>query len=196
MLVLSRRENERIDLLGLGVSVEVVRLTRSRATLAIDAPQHIRVVRHEMRPRGNEAAAREAFWAVVRREVMSMIQAEINATTTKLKLAQEMLLAGDHDDALTALGEAMAELEVLRREASNLESARFEACGESEAADDWTVAGGVAESSVGYANSAAGEMADQTDTVWVVGSPDDSLQSGYEFMPDPDAVTVVVLALG
>ncbi|MCS7465060.1 carbon storage regulator [Stieleria sp. ICT_E10.1] len=201
MLLLSRRENDRIDFLGLGVSIEVVRLTRSRATLAIKAPRHIRVVRHELRPVGNEAAAREAFCAVVRREVMSMIQAEINTTTTKLKLAQEKLLAGDRDDALTALEEAMVRLEVLRSEASSLQSDCFEERCETAFADDWTVAGGVAESSVGYANSSAGEVSDQTGTVWVVHSPDDSpaadwSQAGDALLSDPDAVTVLVLAIG
>ena len=200
MLLLSRRENDRIDFLGLGVSIEVVRLTRSRATLAIKAPRHIRVVRHEMRPVGNEAAAREAFCAVVRREVMSMIQVEIDAATTKLKLAQEKLLAGDRDDALTALDEALARLEVLRSEASSLQSDRFEERCETAFADDWTVAGGVAESSVGYANSAAGEVSDPTGTVVIAQSPDDALATewagaGDELLSDPDAVTVVVFAL-
>ena len=49
MLVLSRRESERI-LLGDSIVVTVVRLGGDRVRLGIEAPQEVRVLREELEP--------------------------------------------------------------------------------------------------------------------------------------------------
>ncbi len=49
MLVLSRRENERIRL-GDSIVVTVVRVTGDRVRLGIDAPADVLVLRDELRP--------------------------------------------------------------------------------------------------------------------------------------------------
>ena len=61
MLVLSRRERERIKL-GDSIVVTVVRVTGDKVRLGIEAPPHIVVLRDELEPRvlGGPAAAEES----------------------------------------------------------------------------------------------------------------------------------------
>ena len=51
MLVLSRNRQERIDFPTLGISIEVVRISRNKVQLGIDAPVNIPVHRHEVAER-------------------------------------------------------------------------------------------------------------------------------------------------
>lgn len=154
MLVLSRRENDRIDFPALGISVEVMRLTRSRAALGIVAPKGIRVVRHELLQRSGIRPTSEGLAAAVRQHLTSQIQGEIEVATAKLKAAQEELEAGNTEDALAALGQALAELDALRSGVTGraIEQSRP---GSSDPArsDSWSVSGGVAESNAGYATA-------------------------------------------
>lgn len=48
MLVLSRSVSDRVVFPDLGISVEVLKSRGDRVSLGIDAPRHIRVVRHEL----------------------------------------------------------------------------------------------------------------------------------------------------
>ncbi|MEX0679260.1 MAG: carbon storage regulator [Pirellulales bacterium] len=61
MLVLSRRERERIKL-GDSIVVTVVRVTGDKVRLGIEAPPHILVLRDELSPRtlSGPAAAEES----------------------------------------------------------------------------------------------------------------------------------------
>jgi carbon storage regulator len=51
MLVLSRREHERIKL-GDAIVVTVVQVAGDRVRLGIEAPAEIRILRHELEPQG------------------------------------------------------------------------------------------------------------------------------------------------
>ncbi len=53
MLVLSRRESERIRL-GDGIVVTVVRISGDRVRLGIEAPENVAVVRDELTPKQTE----------------------------------------------------------------------------------------------------------------------------------------------
>ena len=48
MLVLSRRQSQEICLPALGVTIRVQRIGRQVVSLAVDAPDHIRVLRAEL----------------------------------------------------------------------------------------------------------------------------------------------------
>ncbi|QEF96486.1 carbon storage regulator [Stieleria maiorica] len=196
MLVLSRRENDRIDFPALGISVEVVKLTRSRATLAINAPRHIRICRHEMGKDGSAPLTDESYSAGVRRDVVSRIQDEINAATEKLKAAQEELSAGHTDQALIALAGALAELDALRYGASGVESDRRRTPSQVGAVNDRAVAGGVAEAAARYTYSADQQATQRSRTVVLVAAPDDDRSAewsaeGYEVTHTSDAMTVL-----
>ena len=57
MLVLSRRENEKIVLPELGITLEVVRIQGNTVRIGIEAPREIRIVRSEVQ---NQPARRSA----------------------------------------------------------------------------------------------------------------------------------------
>ncbi len=48
MLILARRENEKVMFPGLGISIEVVQAGANRVRLGIDAPREVRVIRAEL----------------------------------------------------------------------------------------------------------------------------------------------------
>ena len=48
MLVLTRRQNERIVLPELGIAIEVVRIKGNAVQIGIDAPPSVRVMRQEL----------------------------------------------------------------------------------------------------------------------------------------------------
>ncbi len=56
MLVLSRRESERIRL-GEGIVVTVVRISGDRVRIGIEAPENVPVVRDELAPKSVEPRA-------------------------------------------------------------------------------------------------------------------------------------------
>jgi len=56
MLVLSRRENERIKL-GENIVVTVIRVNGDRVRLGIDAPRDVLILRDELEPRQQSALA-------------------------------------------------------------------------------------------------------------------------------------------
>src|ERR1041385_1720060 len=48
MLVLSRKENERVVFPHLGVAMQILRVGGGKVRLGIEAPTHVAVVRHEI----------------------------------------------------------------------------------------------------------------------------------------------------
>lgn len=59
MLVLSRKPDESIKI-GEQVQVRVIRIARGRVWLGIDAPRHLRIIRHEIQISRQAAEQRDA----------------------------------------------------------------------------------------------------------------------------------------
>lgn len=172
MLVLSRRENDRIIFPALGISVEVMKLSRNRASLGICAPKGIRIIRHELLDEMECSPSSEGLVEAIRQRFASQIQDEIESATQKLRTAHEDLVAGDTEQALATIGQAIAELERLRNAAqSAAQSAQNATCDDEsllQSADQWTVAESIAEPTTGYTNSAAEHTPDEIGRVlWV-----------------------------
>lgn len=152
MLVLSRRENDRIVFPALGISVEVMKLTRSRASIGICAPKGIRIVRHELAGEEERRPSCEGLVEAVRQQITTQIHNQVDAATKKLQSAQEDLAAGNTEEALATLAQALAELDRLRSKTQ---------CAESSAET-------VAESSTGYKISVADDHAARGNRVLLV----------------------------
>ena len=173
MLILSRRENDRIVFPALGITVEVRKLTRSRASIGIDAPKGIRVIRQELLDEADEGdfpgSATGALTAAVRQQLVSVIKDEIKVATEKLKAAQADLKAGQTEDALESLGQTLANLDALLAEEFTLAS-----CDGNPATNDWLpVSDVVAESETAYQTTSAGRTPESDLRVFVVDDPQD-----------------------
>ncbi|MCD0463562.1 carbon storage regulator [Roseiconus lacunae] len=114
MLVLSRRENQKVYFPQIGISICITRTQRGKTTLGINAPKHIDVIRQELlsdyqpsdRPRHLNANDRETLPADV--------EEQIQLATDRITLARQELQEGNEHDALALIGQAIAELDHLR----------------------------------------------------------------------------------
>ncbi len=63
MLVLSRKQSESVQI-DSEIRVTVVSIGKGRVKLGISAPDHVRIIRHELIDRGpNAAATQEEIWS-------------------------------------------------------------------------------------------------------------------------------------
>ena len=177
MLVVKRRERDQIVFPEVGISVVVTKLTRSRVSLGIIAPRSIRVVRHEVLAKSDVADhvsdGGEASMAVdgepALQDCSSHLDDEIANAIERLKGAQEDLLAGRTDDALTTLGHTLAELDGLKAKTRRSNATD---------ADPWSVAGGVAESAGTYRRSSGKTGDDVVSNVLYVNSAGHDCRAG------------------
>ncbi|MEL6107639.1 MAG: carbon storage regulator [Planctomycetota bacterium] len=165
MLVLTRRENDRVVFPDLGITVEISKLSRSRAMVAIDAPRGVRIMRHELLEEGRESRGHVSSASTdpasadppsTKRppssaaELSPKVEQQVEEATRRLQDAMELLKVGSAEDAYDAIAVALSELDVLST------SAKRESVVQSSGSQTWSVSGTVAESSASYSVSDAG----------------------------------------
>lgn len=134
MLVLSRRENQKVLFPGLGISVEVIRAGSNKVQLGIDAPREIRVIRDELPCRDQQFVADngdKAFQAnqssEVYQAVNEAIHQDLKSAALAVHLAKNQIKQGLEENAESALNDALATLEKIEsRLRSNSETDYFE----------------------------------------------------------------------
>jgi carbon storage regulator CsrA len=109
VLVLTRRENEKILLPDVGVTVELMSVTGNRARLGISAPHDIRILREEV------AVAQDALkQAVVRgsvsREFAHELRNRLNAAILATETVRLQIEAGHLEETSASLDRIVAEL--------------------------------------------------------------------------------------
>ena len=105
MLVLTRRENEKILLPDLGVSIELMSVSGNRARLGISAPNDIRILREEVATDRN-AITQQLAKGPIRREFAHAMSNRLNAAI----LAAEMLRLQFEYEATEALRQPLEKL--------------------------------------------------------------------------------------
>ncbi|WP_161604528.1 carbon storage regulator [Roseiconus nitratireducens] len=118
MLVLSRRENDRISFPALGITIQVVRLSRSRAAIGIEAPKGIRVIREELLDpiTGDDpAAAGDDLVTAIQTRAEQILRAEIrdevDSATDLISRARQRLSQGETDQAMSLMDSALERLD-------------------------------------------------------------------------------------
>lgn len=109
MLVLTRRETEKVVFPNLGIVIEVLSAKGNKARLGIDAPPEIRVTRAEIAESEFEATSKAK--STPNEE---QIRADIDAINLAIQLAQNQLRQGleQHaDDALEQAHQCLRDLE-------------------------------------------------------------------------------------
>lgn len=118
MLVLSRRESDKILFPSLGISVEVLRVQGNKTRLGIEAPDDIPILRHELAslkdveftpgPRTQTDRLRELIYA---------IRTRLDTTATQLNRLHSSLDGIQNDSAQNLIDELFGELRSLEQEA-------------------------------------------------------------------------------
>lgn len=119
MLVLTRRENEKIVFPAIDTSIEILEVKAGRVRLGIAAPPELQVLREEVMKADNGKLAsleksRQAFAVSMLRKTKHKIANQMNAATVGLALAQRQLQAGMIDgveETLKRIGAGIHTLE-------------------------------------------------------------------------------------
>jgi carbon storage regulator CsrA len=110
MLVLSRKENQRILFPHLGITVEVLHVSGSSVQVGIDAPQDVRILREEVAVREGVDVKQE-FEA--QRRARHALRNRLNAATLALHVLQQQIDAGNFADAQFTLERTLDEFNTL-----------------------------------------------------------------------------------
>jgi len=107
MLVLSRKQNQRIVFPHLNIAVEVVRVSGKVVRLGVDAPQDVKVLREEVaEPADFEAPAANAQ----DRQAIHELRNQLHTANLHLHILRKQMEQGKLDDAGGTIEEALAKL--------------------------------------------------------------------------------------
>ncbi len=116
MLVLSRRENQKVLFPNLGITVEIVGLQGSSVKLGIDAPPEIRILRSELAEENKDEIEKVRDGApasVIERHHRNN---QLNSVALQIQIAQKLLKRGDQEQAMLALQGSLSKLQLLEGE--------------------------------------------------------------------------------
>ena len=102
MLVVSRKENERVTFPNLGISVEILRIAGNAVKVGIEAPRDVHVLRGELT---TDQSRRESYEAS--RRQCHDFRNRLNTANLALHLLQRQIDAGQLDDAEDTLAKAL-----------------------------------------------------------------------------------------
>lgn len=116
MLVLTRREEQKIVFPTVGVTVEVLRIKGNVAKIGIDAPMNVPVLREEIMTDADRR--REPASAGISSELRHTLRNRLNASTIALHLLRRQIELGRCEDAEQTFQKICDELAALEREIS------------------------------------------------------------------------------
>ncbi|HEV3299502.1 MAG TPA: response regulator, partial [Planctomycetaceae bacterium] len=112
VLVLTRRENERILLPDVGVTVELMSVTGNRARLGISAPDNIRILREEVAA-SQDALKHALSRGPVSREFAHALRNRLNAAILATETVRLQIEAGHLAETSASLDRIVAELRAM-----------------------------------------------------------------------------------
>ncbi len=118
MLVLSRRENDKVVFPKLGITVEVLRIAGRSVRLGVEAPPHVRVLRHELaeHTEHTERIDRLAEELALSQVSNHELRNRLNRATLGLSLVQKLLELGRVAAADERLEAVLAEFQSLEND--------------------------------------------------------------------------------
>src|SRR5690349_13862405 len=95
MLVLSRRQHQKLLLPDCATTIEVLRVHGNQVRLGITAPEHIRVMRHELAESAEAPPPRPAADNDTLRRMRHLLRNQVHTSTIGLALLRSQLQSGD-----------------------------------------------------------------------------------------------------
>lgn len=120
MLVLSRRENQKVLFPNLGITVEIVGLQGNNVKLGIDAPPEIRILRSELVKENSkefENSGCELPESLAERHHKNN---QLNSVALQIQIAQKLLKRGENEQAMSALQGSLSKLQKLEGQAGHV----------------------------------------------------------------------------
>ena len=114
MLVLSRKQNEKIIFPNLGVTVQILRVAGKTVCVGVDAPREVKILRDELAPQGTPPAA--ALRRPDEKELRHALRNQLNLASLALHVVRRKLELGQLDDAEATIDKALKQLEDLDRQ--------------------------------------------------------------------------------
>jgi carbon storage regulator CsrA len=112
MLVLSRRQDDKIVFPNLGITVEILRIAGQSVRIGVDAPSDVRVLRHELADKLGEIATATGG-ATAARMSNHQLRNRLNKAALGLHLLQRQLEVGSSKEADETLARVLSEFQSL-----------------------------------------------------------------------------------
>lgn len=120
MLVLSRKENEKILFPHLGIALQILRVGGGKVRLGVEAPSDVSVVRYEIASDEQISAFAERLKQTAR-DQNHAVRNRLHSTLLGLCVAQKQLALNKIEDAEQTLEHLLAQMDGLERELSKSE---------------------------------------------------------------------------
>jgi len=111
MLVLSRKQDDKIVFPNLGITVEILKIAGRCVRIGVEAPSDVRVLRHELAEK--EGALSPPASATATKSSDHQLRNRLNRATIGLQLAQKQMEVGQVDNADQTLAKVLAEFQSL-----------------------------------------------------------------------------------
>ena len=98
MLVLSRKENQKIRFPDLDVTIEILRVKGSAVRVGVDAPMEIRILRDEIKDFESQPTVKQHIVRLPKSE-RHEVRNKLNSLSIALHLCKQEMTAGHFDDA-------------------------------------------------------------------------------------------------
>lgn len=118
MLVLSRRQDDKVVFPNLGITVKVLRLRGNVVRLGIDAPSDVKILREEIAGQPTASVADDPDTDPEIRRLRHELHNRLHTAKAALNVLQRKLGTGGATDGETALQRALSELAALDRSVS------------------------------------------------------------------------------
>ena len=115
MLVLSRKQNEKIMFPNLGITIQVVRSSGKAVRIGVDAPEGVRIIRDEI---ADEEDHKPAPPPMGRKE-QHLLRNRLNAATLGLQLLQQKVAMGKLEASDPLIAKVLSELQEIDQNLSN-----------------------------------------------------------------------------
>ncbi len=112
MLVLSRRQDDKIVFPNLGITVEILKIAGRSVRVGVDAPSDVRVLRHELAEKEGVATGTQVRGPQTKPSD-HQLRNRLNRATIGLQLAQKQLEVGQVDSADQTMAKVLSEFQSL-----------------------------------------------------------------------------------
>jgi two-component system, OmpR family, response regulator len=121
MLVLARRPHEKVVLPDCQTTIEVVRIHGNQVRLGISAPDHVRVLRHELIECSGGSQLRSSPEVDMVRRLRHLLRNQLQTSTIGLALLRRQLEIGNWDEVEATLAKLENELGNVRQQCQSLD---------------------------------------------------------------------------